>query len=96
MTDKYLKKKGTKKNKGKIIYTKGQTFSSSRIINDNLSMVFNEQQSNFLKRLGKNIVLKITSSISWFRKIKVLIIGETIIDDMFSVKQSENLEKNQC
>ena len=33
-------KKAVEKNNGKIYYTKGRTFSSSKIINDDLSIIF--------------------------------------------------------
>ena len=82
LTGQILKeKKILRKNKGKIIYSKGQTFSSSKIINDNLSMVFNEQQSNFLRKIRqKYSYSKVQRAFHGLEKLKVLIIGETIID----------------
>ena len=44
---KLLKKKAVTKNKGQITHTKGQTFSSSNIINNNLSMIFKDTQIQF-------------------------------------------------
>ena len=50
-------KKAVEKNNGKIYYTKGRTFSSSKIINDDLSIIFKNDQIKFLSDLKKIIVL---------------------------------------
>ena len=68
-----------KKVGGKIVYTKDITFSSSKLIN------LNETHSSLHKLLIKKIkkdytFLKIKQLIENFKKIRVLIIGETIID----------------
>jgi rfaE bifunctional protein kinase chain/domain/rfaE bifunctional protein nucleotidyltransferase chain/domain len=68
-----------KKTGGKIVYTDGITFSSSKIIN------INETNSDLhklsIKKIKKYYTFsKIRELIESFKKIKVLIIGETIID----------------
>ncbi len=74
-------KKAVTKNKGQITYTKGQSFSSSNIINNNLSMIFKDNQIQFLKKLKKKYSFnQIQKSFKQIKNIKVLIIGETIID----------------
>jgi rfaE bifunctional protein kinase chain/domain/rfaE bifunctional protein nucleotidyltransferase chain/domain len=73
--------RAVKNSKGKIIYTKGQSFSSSNIINNNLSMIFKDNQIQFLKRLKKKYSFnQIQKSFKQIKNVKVLIIGETIID----------------
>ena len=74
-----LEKNIVEKNGGKIIYTDVETFSSSKIINNNLS--FNIEQKKFLNKISKKYSLDLINKI--FKKIdnlKVLVIGETIID----------------
>lgn len=69
-----------KKNKGKIIFVDKPTFSSSNLIN-NSEILYNEVQKNFIKKLkvkyGTDQMIKFLDK---FKKIKSLIIGETIID----------------
>ena len=72
--------KAIKKVGGKIVYTKSETFSSSKLINsfDNFN---NPKDKIFIKKIKKNYTfLKIRNLIDDFKKLKVLIIGETIID----------------
>lgn len=68
-----------KKFGGKIIFTHEETFSSSNIINDNFS--YTSDQLEFLRSISKkyssNYVEEVFKKIS---KLKVLVIGETIID----------------
>ena len=68
-----------KKFGGKIIFTHEETFSSSNIINDNFS--YTSGQLEFLRSISKkyssNYVEEVFKKIS---KLKVLVIGETIID----------------
>jgi len=74
-----LEKNIVEKHGGKIIYTNVETFSSSKIINNNLS--FNTEQKKFLNKISKKYSLELINKI--FNKInslKVLVIGETIID----------------
>ena len=69
-----------KKIKGKIVYTSGETFSSSNIINNyNFSTT---STHNTLKRIRKKFSFaKIRSKINNMKNMKILVIGETIIDD---------------
>ena len=72
-------KKVVEKNGGKVIFTNEETFSSSNIINNNFS--YSGSQSKFIKSVSKKYSLNYIDKI--FKKInnlKVLIIGETIID----------------
>ena len=69
-----------KKINGKIFYTSGITFSSSELINEH-----HDSSSDLQKLLIKKIKKKYTFSnikklIEKFKSLKVLIIGETIID----------------
>jgi len=65
---------------GKICYTEGITFSSSSLLNK-FGYVYNEAQKSFIVKMldGQNID-KIKNSIDNFNNLKVLVIGETIID----------------
>ena len=69
---------------GKITHTGTVLFSSSKIINQTNLNLSNEQKS-FLNRIKKkkefNTDNKILSIINYFSNLKVLIIGETIIDE---------------
>ena len=69
-----------KRNKGKIVFIDKPTFSSSNLINKS-EMLYNEIQKNFLKKLklkyGSDKIIKYFDK---FKKIKSLIVGETIID----------------
>ncbi len=72
--------KELKKNKGKIIYTHELTFSSSRTINtqtDFYSEIHKRQIDNIKKKYDFKKTKKI---IDEFKKLKILVIGETIID----------------
>ena len=72
--------KELKKFGGKIIYTRDITFSSTNLINRHEETKSN-LQSLFIKKIKKNYTfLKIRKLIEAFKKIKVLVIGETIID----------------
>ena len=67
--------------KGKIKYTESKTFSSSNLLNK-YSNILNDQQKEFLKKINKiadfNQIKKLVDD---FKKMKVLVIGETIIDE---------------
>ena len=65
---------------GKIIFTGGRTFSSSNLINK-FSDSLTKNQRNSLKTIKKNYDFsKIHNLINKFKKLKVLVIGEAIID----------------
>ena len=72
--------KAIKKVGGKIVYTTSETFSSSKLINSFDNFNTPEDKKN-IKNIKKNYtLLKIKKQIDAFKKLKVLIIGETIID----------------
>ena len=72
--------KAIKQIRGKIIYTSGLTFSSSKLIN-NFDNYRSKSQKLLIKKIKKNYsFLKIKNLIEKFKKLRVLIIGETIID----------------
>lgn len=76
----YEEKKLVKKHGGEIIFTTAQTFSSSKILNDNFDL-FNKPQNQFLKKIKKKFNLEILlSKLSSLKKLKVHIIGEIIVD----------------
>ena len=69
-----------KKNGGKILYTKDITFSSTNLINKYLG-INSELENKIIKKIKKNYsFFKIRQLVENFKKLKVLIIGETIID----------------
>ena len=65
---------------GKISYTKDITFSSSSLLNK-FGDVYDETQKQFIEKMldGQNIG-QFRNSIDNFKNLKVLVIGETIID----------------
>jgi len=69
---------------GKIIHTKAELFSSSKIINQS-SLNLSKEQKILLNSIKKkkefNTDSKILNTINSFSNLKVLIIGETIIDE---------------
>jgi rfaE bifunctional protein kinase chain/domain/rfaE bifunctional protein nucleotidyltransferase chain/domain len=72
--------KTLKKYGGKIEYTKDELYSSSKIIN-NSGSIFDEKQVKFLNNIKSNFNFdKINRVINNFKNLKILIIGEIIID----------------
>ena len=69
-----------KKNGGKTIYTKGITFSSSKLLNK-YGEIYTDQQKSLINRIKKKYQFsQIRKLIETFKKVRVLVIGETIID----------------
>jgi len=69
-----------KKNKGKIIFTEELTFSSSQLINKSTNF-FSPSQKKTINKISKTLdFVNIKKKIDEFKKLKILIIGETIID----------------
>ena len=67
--------------KGKIIYTKNITFSSSNLLN-NFYDLFSDSQKKYISKIKKNFSFEtIRTEIEKLKNIKVLVIGETIIDE---------------
>ena len=76
----YKEIKAVKKNKGKVIYSNDETYSSSSIINKT-GILLNDDQKKFLQSIKKKYSYSfIVDTFSRFEKLKPLIIGETIID----------------
>ncbi len=72
--------KEVKKIKGKVVYTGGKTFSSSHLINK-YGISNNEDPNNTLKEIKKKYDFnKIKNIFKNIEKLKILIIGETIVD----------------
>ena len=72
--------KEVKKFKGRVIFTKSETFSSTRLINENSGILSNEQKM-FIKNIKKNNnFISTRKKIENFKKLKVLLVGEIIID----------------
>ena len=76
----YEEKNLVKKYGGQIIFTDTETFSSSKILNDNFDL-FDKPQNQFLKKIKKKFNLdSLLGRLSLLKKLKVHIIGEVIID----------------
>lgn len=69
-----------KKNKGKIVYTNEITFSSSKILSEEQLILNQHQQNEVLKIKNKFDYEDIKKIFYEIKKLKVLIIGELIID----------------
>ena len=70
----------TKRYGGKVVYSDDITFSSSNLINTH-SNYFNKEQKNFIKKISKKYFFNyIEKKINELKKLKVLLVGETIID----------------
>ncbi len=72
--------KEVKKYNGQILFTEEITFSSSRLINKSTDF-FSVKQKKIIKKINKSTNFKnIKKTIDNFNKLKILVIGETIID----------------
>jgi rfaE bifunctional protein kinase chain/domain/rfaE bifunctional protein nucleotidyltransferase chain/domain len=72
--------KELKKVDGKVFFTEELTFSSSRLINRSTDF-YSDKQKKIIKKINKNYNFKkIKKTIDSFKKLKILVIGETIID----------------
>lgn len=75
-----LENKLVRKFKGTIRYTDDFTFSSSKLINSG-NFILNSEQKKFINQIKKKFTYeKIFNILKSFRKLKVLILGELIID----------------
>ncbi len=69
-----------KKFSGKIYFTEEHTFSSSRLLNRSTDF-YSTKQKKYLDKIRRKVDFKkIKKSIDNFKKLKILTIGETIID----------------
>jgi rfaE bifunctional protein kinase chain/domain/rfaE bifunctional protein nucleotidyltransferase chain/domain len=76
----YIEKKLVESFGGKIVYTKDQSFSSSKIINSNY-LIFDEDQKKFLRKIKKKFnYSEISEILDKFKKLNVFVLGELIID----------------
>mgnify|MGYP000238672274 CR=1 FL=1 len=65
---------------GKIFYTNDITFSSSSLLNK-YGNLYSQEQEAFLKKISQDHSFEsISKKVNEFKKIKVLVLGETIID----------------
>lgn len=72
--------KALKSIKGNIIFTSEITFSSSNLINKSTDF-FSTQQKKIIKNISKKSnFLNLKKKIDNFKKLRILVIGETIID----------------
>lgn len=75
-----FEKKAVENNGGKIKFTNDFTFSTSNILNKT-NFIFNDEQKKFIKNLKKKFNYnKIEKILKEFKKLRVLVIGEMIID----------------
>ena len=72
--------KAIKKVGGKIFYTSGKTFSSSTLINRFTDIISDNQKRSLIKIKKEYSFKKIRHSIDKLKKLKVLVLGEAIID----------------
>ena len=72
-----------KKCRGKIVYTKDITFSSSNLINK-FGNLYSIKEKSLINKIKKEYNFKkINNLIEKFKRFKVLVIGELIIDQYF-------------
>lgn len=77
----YLEKKIVEKFNGKVVYTKDEKFSSSKIINEKNLNNYNSKQQYYINKIKNKYGYDyIKNQISKFKKLKILIIGELIFD----------------
>ena len=69
-----------KVNRGNVFFTNNITFSSSALINSAFNIYSKSQKSSINKIKNQYSLKKIYKLLEKFKKIKVLVIGETIID----------------
>ncbi len=83
----YKEVKAIKKIKGKIIYSNTPLNSSTEIINKTFSYVYNQKFNSFLKNKNKSkIYEKCLLQLEKVKKLKVLLIGDAIIDQYDTVQ----------
>lgn len=76
-------KQAVEKSGGKIKFSNDDTFSSSKIINNHLN-IFNEKQKIFIQGISKKYNFeKIKEYVDRLKKLNVLLLGETIVDEYY-------------
>ena len=76
----YLEKKAVTKHGGKLIFSKNIVFSSSNIINKFLDVPENINQKYIKKINNDKLTNELINNINKISDLKILVIGETIID----------------
>ena len=77
---------------GRIVFTNEITFSSSNLINEHMQ-VFPKETRNYLKSMASKYPLRyIFDSLDKIKKLKILVIGEAIIDQYH---QCEGMDKSR-
>jgi rfaE bifunctional protein kinase chain/domain len=76
----YLEKKAVNKNGGELIFSKNIVFSSSNIINKFLDVPKNINQKYIKKINNDKLTNELINNINKISNLKILVIGETIID----------------
>ena len=77
----FIEKKIVEKYGGQIKYTSDAVFSSSNLINTN-NLFFNEEQKKFIHKLKKKFSYnKVYNELQKFKSLKVIIVGELIVDN---------------
>ena len=80
-----LEKKAVIANGGKIIFTDGKVFSSSKIINK--EFFYNKEQNDFLKNIKqKYSIQNILNFVDILQYVNPMVIGESIIDEYIFCK----------
>lgn len=82
-----LEIKAIKKNKGKIIFTEAPLKSSTEIINKTFPYIFDTKLQKFLSNKNKDKIYdNCIIQLEKIKKLKVLIVGDSIIDQYDTVK----------
>ena len=77
----HLEKQAVEKGGGEIIFTDEITFSSTELLNDHFG-VFPEKTKKYLQKFSKKFNdVKIIEILQSLKQLKVLVIGDTIIDE---------------
>ncbi|MBT3933401.1 MAG: transposase [Bacteroidetes bacterium] len=76
-----LEKEAVKANGGEIAFTNDDTFSSSNLINEHISPLKDEQKIFIEKLKSKYSIDKIKSYLDKLSSLKVLLVGEVIVDE---------------
>nr|MBC8282439.1 adenylyltransferase/cytidyltransferase family protein [Nitrospinota bacterium] len=77
----HLEKKAVEESGGEIIFTDEITFSSTELLNDHFG-VFPDETKQYLQKFSKKFNdVKIIEILNSLKQLKVLVIGDTIIDE---------------
>ena len=76
-----VEQQAVEKNGGRVVFTDDITFSSSTLINQYLDVYDPELQDFLHDARGRDAISQIHTAISAIENMKVLVVGDTIIDD---------------